>query len=230
VLIPLILTFALVLDAVGRHSAPTLRKDIEAHWPWFLRLTSSPPVQAIWSAVSKHSAKSIVNTLVAVALLTTFATRGLSYRDPISQSDYDAITRLNTAIGRYAVENKLLKPTVSVDRVVGYLNWGTLRLGTFEVLRTWIDFDPRFGAANYGIFATPREVALQLIKDSDIVVLTDPIQGRDPTLPIDRKIIEYWDEIDAWTRRNRILLMSAEAFGVPHRVYVRHIDGTTAHN
>jgi hypothetical protein len=62
------------------------------------------------------------------------------------------------------------------------------------------------------------------------VVLTDPIQARDPTLPIDRKIIEYWDEIDAWTRRNRILLISAEAFGVPHRVYVRHIDGTTAHN
>jgi hypothetical protein len=230
VLIPLILTFALVLDAVGRHSAPTLRKDIEAHWPWFLRLTSSPPVQAIWSAVSKHSAKSIVNTFVAVALLTTFATRGLSYRDPISQSDYDSITRLNTAIGRYAVENKLLKPTVSVDRVVGYLNWGTLRLGTFEVLRTWIDFDPLFGAANYGIFATPREVALQLIEDSDIVILTDPIQGRSTTLPIDRKITEYWDELDAWTRRNRVLLISAEAFGVPHRVYVRHLDGTTARN
>jgi hypothetical protein len=230
VLIPLILTFALVLDAVGRHSAPTLRKDVEARWPWFLRFTSSPPVQAIWNTASKHSGKSIINTLVAVALLTTFATRGLSYKDPVSQSDYDAITQLNTAIGRYVVENKLLKPTLSVDRVVGYLNWATLRLGNFEVLGTWIDFDPRFGAGIYGIFATPREVALQLIKDSDIVVLTDPIQGRDPTLPIDRKIIEYWDELDAWTRRNRVLLISADAFGVPHRVYVRHFDRTTAHN
>jgi hypothetical protein len=153
-----------------------------------------------------------------------------SNRDLTSQSDYGAITQLNTAIGRYVVENKLLKPTFPVDRVVGYLNWGTLRLGTFEVLRTWIDFDPRFGASNYGIFATPREVALQLIKDSDIVVLTDPIQGRSSTLPIDRKIIEYWDELDAWTRRNRLLLTSADVYGVPHRVYVRQFDRTTAHN
>ena len=230
VLIPLILAFALVLDAIGRHGAPPLREDVEARWPWVLRLTSSPPVEAIWSAASKHSAKGIVTTFVAVALLTTFATRGLSYKDPTSQSDYDAITQLNTAIGRYVVENKLLKPTFSVDRVVGYLNWGTLRLGNFEVLRTWIDFDPRFGNSIYGIFATPRDVALQLIEDSDIVVLTDPIQGRSSTLPIDRKIIEYWDELDAWTRHNRVLLTSADVYGVPHRVYVRQFDRTGAHN
>jgi len=230
VLIPLILTFALVLDAVGRHSAPSLRKDVEAHWPWFLRLTSSPPVAAIWNNSSKHSGKSIINMLVIITLLTTFATRGLSYKDPVSQSDYDAITRLNTAIGRYVVENKLLKPTFSIDRVVVYLNWSTLWLGNLEVLRTRVDVDPRFGHGIYGIFATPREVALQLIKDSDIVVLTDPVRGRSSFLPIDRKITEYWDELDAWTRRNRILLISAEAFGVPHRVYVRHFDRTTAHN
>jgi len=71
---------------------------------------------------------------------------------------------------------------------------------------------------------------LKLIKDSDIVVLTDPVQARDPTLPIDRKIIEYWDELDAWTRRNRVLLTSADVYGVPHRVYVRDLDRTTAHN
>jgi len=230
VLIPLILTFALVLGAVGRHAAPPLGKDVEARWPWFLRLTSSQPVERIWTAASKHSAKAIITTFVAVALLTTFATRGLSYKDPTSQSDYAAITQLNTAIGHYVIDNKLLKPTFSIDRVVGYLNWGTLRLGNFEVLRTWIDFDPRFGAGSYGIFATPREVALKLIKDSDIVVLTDPVQARDPTLPIDRKIIEYWDELDAWTRRNRVLLTSADVYGVPHRVYVRDLDRTTAHN
>src|SRR5262249_41614150 len=146
------------------------------------------------------------------------------------QSDYDAITRLNTAIGRYVVENKLLKPTLSVDRVVGYLNWGTLRLGDFEVLRTLIDFDPRLGGSDYGIFAKPRGGGLSLIKDREIVILTDPIQGRSTTLPIDRKIIEYWDELDAWTRRNRVLLTSADVFGVPHRVYVRHLDRTTAHD
>jgi hypothetical protein len=219
-----------MLDAIGRHSAPPLREEVEARWPWFPRLSSSPPAEAIWSAASKHSAKGIITTFVTVALLTTFATRGLSYKDPTSQSDYAAIRQLNTAIGRYVIDNKLLKPTFSVDRVVGYLNWGTLRLGNFEVLRTWIDFDPRFGNAIYGIFATPREVALQLIKDSDIVVLTDPVQGRSSTLPIDRKIIEYWDELDAWTRHNRVLLTSADVYGVPHRVYVRQFDRTTAHN
>jgi hypothetical protein len=230
VIIPLVLVFTLILDAIGRHAAPPLRKDVEARWPWFLRLTSSPPVETIWTAASKHSAKAIVTTFATVALLTTFATRGLSYKDPTSQSDYAAITQLNTAIGHYVIDNKLLKPTFSIDRVVGYLNWSTLWVGNFELLQTWIDVDPRFGHGIYGIFATPREVALQLIKDSDIVVLTDPVEGRSSTLPIDRKIIEYWDELDAWTRRNRVLLISADVYGIPHRVYVRQFDRTTADN
>ena len=97
------------------------------------------------------------------------------------------------------------------------------------LLRARIDFDPRFGHSIYGIFATPREVALRLVEDSDIVVLTDPVQGRTLTLPIDQKITEYWDELDAWTRHNRILLTSANIFGVPHRVYVRHFDRAAAH-
>ena len=98
-----------------------------------------------------------------------------------------------------------------------------MRLGTFELLHRLVEYDPRFGHSTYGIFATPRDTALKLLMESDIVVLTGPVLGR--VLPIDCKIGEYWVELDTWTRRNRVLRTSAEIYGVPHRVYVRAIDG-----
>ena len=55
--------------------------------------------------------------------------------------------------------------------------------------------------------------------DSDVIVLTDPVVGR-PGFPMDQKITEYWDEMAAWTRANRVLLYSTVIFGVPHQVYV----------
>jgi hypothetical protein len=37
---------------------------------------------------------------------------------------------------------------------------------------------------------------------------------------MDKKITEYWNDMAAWTRENRILLYSAVIFGVPYQVYV----------
>jgi hypothetical protein len=84
-----------------------------------------------------------------------------------------------------------------------------------------LDIDPRFGHSVYGIFATPREDALRLFADSDVIVLTDAVTDRSQPYPMNTKIKEYWDELWQWTNENRVLLFSTEIHGIPYRVFVR---------
>ena len=120
------------------------------------------------------------------------------------------------------IQNSLTQPSISFDRVTDYLNLPSVRLFAFERFHKIIYFVPLFGNYAYGIFATPRDVAMALIMKSDVIVLTDPVEGR-PGYPMDNKITEYWDEIDTWTRKNRTLFYSTVIFDIPHRVYVRSL-------
>ena len=162
-----------------------------------------------------------VSVVVAVMIgLGCFVVRGLTPPNNKSLSDLQRITEINEAIDRYVIQNSLTQPSISFDRVTDYLNLPSVRLFAFERFHKIIYFVPLFGNYAYGIFATPRDVAMALIMKSDVIVLTDPVEGR-PGYPMDNKITEYWDEIDTWTRKNRTLFYSTVIFDIPHRVYVR---------
>ena len=162
-----------------------------------------------------------IGVVVAVTLgLGYFVVCGLAPPDDKSMADLHRITEINDAIDRYVIQNSLTNPGISFDRVTDYMNLPTVKLFFFERYHRIIYFQPLFGNYNSGIFATPSDVAMQLIMKSDIVVLTDPVRGR-PGYPMDKKITEYWDEIAAWTRKNRTLFYSTVILGVPHEVYVR---------
>jgi hypothetical protein len=150
-----------------------------------------------------------------------FATRGLTPPDGRPASDLRQVTEINEAIDRYLIQYSPLHPTISIDRVTDYLNLGTVILFGFERYHRLIELSPRFGHSIYGIFAVPHDIAMKLFTGSDIIVLTDPVRGR-TGYPTDEKIVEYWDEVNAWTRQNRTLLYSANIFGVPYAVYVRY--------
>ena len=128
---------------------------------------------------------------------------------------------INAVIDDYVVKNGLGQPKISFDRVSDFLNWGTLRLSVYERQHRLIDFDPLLGHSIYGIFATPRETALSLVAESDIIVLTDPVKGREAPYPMNTKIREYWDELRDWTVQNRVLLVSTDILNIPHQIYVR---------
>ena len=151
--------------------------------------------------------------------LCCFAVRGLTPPDERPMADLRHVTEINEVIAQYLIEKPLANASISFDRVTDYMNWGTVILFGFERFHRLVDLTPRFGHSTYGIFATPRDVAMKLIMESDIIVLTDPVLGRG-SLPMDKKITEYWGDIDAWTRANRRLLYSTEIFGVPYSVYV----------
>jgi hypothetical protein len=137
---------------------------------------------------------------------------------------------LNEAIARFVVENKLTRPKISFDRVADHLNVGTIEIYGYERYRQRLAFVPRFGVSKYGIFATPRDVAMQLISESDIVILTDPIIARDHPYPMNTKIKEYWDDIRQWANDNMVLVLSENIAELPHRVFARpgvRIGGAT---
>jgi hypothetical protein len=113
------------------------------------------------------------------------------------------------------------QPTISFDRIADFLYWGTLRLSVYQRQHRLVDFSPLFGHHSSGIFATPRDTALSLFAAGDIIVLTDPVKGREAPYPMNTKIREYWDELRDWTVQNRMLLFSTNILNIPYGVYVR---------
>ena len=180
-----------------------------AVWPRAGRLELAPP----WARM--------LPALVMAIALTAFVSKGLSSKHLPARADLERITLLAKTIASYAADNNLTRLTMSSDRVVDYQNAGTAKLFSIEVLHRNLDIDPRFGHGVYGIFATPREDALRLFADSDVIVLTDAITDRSQPYPMNTKIKEYWDELWEWTNQNRVLLFSTEILGIPYRVFVR---------
>lgn len=179
------------------------------------------------SAIGLHSlARRIpaIRLLGAVCIVAIgvgcFTERAL--RSPIDQSASDLrnITEINEIIDRYMIQTARPVPTISFDRVMDYLNWGTVVLFGFEQHHQMINLSPQFGHSIYGIFAVPRDVAFKLFGESDVIVLTDPVRGR-TGYPTDKKIVEYWSDLEAWTKAHRTLIYSTVIYGVPHAVYVR---------
>jgi hypothetical protein len=158
--------------------------------------------------------------LLVLVALAVVAMRGPPNQHYLPREDLSRITSINESIGRYVLERGLQKPTVSFDRVSEFLNWGTLQLFTYEHFGRLVDYEPLFGHGGYGIFATPRDTAMQLIMRSDIIIMTDPKIGREAPYPMNTKIQEYWGEIYSWTEGHRNLLLSSHISIIPVRVYV----------
>jgi hypothetical protein len=184
-----------------------------AVWPRGGRLELAPP----WARM--------LPALVMAIALTAFVSKGLSSKHLPARADLERITLLAKTIASYAADNNLTRLTMSSDRVVDYQNAATPKLFSIELLHRNLDIDPRFGHSVYGIFATPREVALRLFADSDVIVLTDAVTDRSYPYPMNTKIKEYWDELWQWTNQNRVLLFSTEIHGIPYRVFVRPLPG-----
>jgi len=159
---------------------------------------------------------------VAMALaLIAFGLKGLSSPDQAPRTDLERITVLAETIARYAADNNLQRLTMSTDRVVDYDDAAIPELFAIERLHRKLDIEGLFGHGAYGIFATPRDVAMRLFAESDVIVLTDPTTDRQYPFPINSKIKEYWSDIWQQTNRDRKLIYSMEIMGIPYRVFVR---------
>ena len=150
-----------------------------------------------------------------------FLVRGTDVQHNMPRAELEKVTRFNETIADYVIRTGQPRTVVSFDRVSDFVNYATIRLFGFERTGKLVDLHPNLGHGIYGIFATPREVALKLVEESDIIVLTDPVIGRENNYPINTRIREYWSELQTWTEQHRSLLASAVINGIPHRAYVR---------
>jgi hypothetical protein len=189
--------------------------------PTMTSMKSVAPRQIVGSFLTGGRFTAWIPLLFIVVAGAGFTHQSMRKQQLASRPDLERITLINEAIIKYAIENHMPQPTISFDRVVDYLNWGTPKLFAIERFHRYLNFDPRFGHGLYGVFETPRAQALRLFSDSDIIVLTDPIAGRSHPYPMNAKIREYWNELWTWTNQNRKLIFATEILGIPHRVFVR---------
>jgi hypothetical protein len=98
------------------------------------------------------------------------------------------------------------------------LNIGTIELDAFERFRRRLKF--RKGL-DYDFMPTPRDIALKIVADSDIVILTDPVLGRDQPYPMNAAIREYWEDMRKLATQRGTLLISRDIVGIAHQVFVR---------
>ena len=202
VVVPVVLGFALLSHVLGATGAALLfaprlgfLTGARIWLPYAPSSLSSPPEHSYLVLRSTQSRESVI--------------------------DLERINALNETICRFAIENRIEHPTISIDRVVDYLNPETLKVVGFERLHQVIDLVTRFGWAEYGIFATPRDVAMRLVSDSDIVILSDPVRERQAPYPMNTKIREYWDDMWNWATQHLVRYYSTEIHGIPHYVFVR---------
>lgn len=132
-----------------------------------------------------------IASFAVITSIAIFRTRGLSNAHMPSDTDLERIAAINTAMARYASDNKLDRITFSADRVVDYLNSSSIRLQGIEALHRNVQVVGLFGHGPYGIFATSRTDALRLIGESDVIVLTDPTIDRSHPYPSNTAIKDY---------------------------------------
>lgn len=136
--------------------------------------------------------------------------------------ELDSINDINSKIVRYALDNQIANPEFSIDRIVDYLNPSTLSITAFERFNSALPIKKGLGYdLVFGMGPAPRDVAMQFVENSDILVLTSAAIDREAPYPLNAAVKEYWNDLQSWAKNNRDLLSTATILGVPYHIFVK---------
>jgi hypothetical protein len=214
VTVPILLATILVIRAVFPRRLDEAAAGFVAPHSAELNDQSRPISQAI-----KQSLPLIACVSIFIFSFSAFLTHASARQHEMPRSDLEEVRSINELIASAAIENGRREQTMSIDRVVDYLNTGTVALVAYERFRQRLDF--RRGMLGESIFATPREDALRLVAESDFLVLTDPARGRESPYPTNVEIQKYWNDLRIWAQQNMVVLGSQDISGIPHRVFAK---------
>ena len=191
----------------------------------------APPVSNRAMAITRFAAlrqrltaarvMAVVGAAAVVFGLGSFVQNGTKRQHYMPYADLMRVAELNRHAARWIADEAGSKAVMSLDRVVDYINPVSVWLSAYEEFHQTLEISGAFGHGPYGIFATPRDVAMALLERSDLIVLTDPKAGREAPYPMNTKIGEYWGEMHAWTTANRLPFYSTNILGIPHTIFVR---------
>jgi hypothetical protein len=132
------------------------------------------------------------------------------------RNDLKRLDQLNKCLIDLAKEYEWSSPWISYDVISGWLNAGSPTISAFEKSHELIEFHPMLGN---GVMGVDREEAILLLEQTDFLILTTlPKAG---TLPFDRRIAEYWDDLKAWADNNMIVARIVPFSAFTATVYVR---------
>ena len=168
---------------------------------------------------------------VAIGVMTlamlVFAYRMAGPRINLDRTELVQINTFTDALVGYVLDNRLLHPRMSVDRIDGFLGGPLLTVAAYE---RYGQLTRVAGGLGHGIFGPSRDEAIRLLADSDIVVLTSPAM-RAHTYPFDQSIQEYWPQLLSWVQSHMLPLVTMDFRGVPYRAFVLpvpRLSGLTA--
>jgi len=192
---------------------------IAALSPWL-----STPTNGASQTEGRKGTNALATGLTVAALTVGFSAMLLhanARQHSLPRSDLRAINALNEAIADYAIRLNRPEPAMSLDRIIDYVNIGTVAVSAYERDRAIVKF--RRGMLGDDIFAVPRDEALKMAADSDILVLTDPQRGHETPYPFNAGIKSYWDDLHKFANDNMMPLVERDIEGIPHRAYVKPV-------
>jgi hypothetical protein len=161
-----------------------------------------------------------------VGSIITYSATTFMYRMaqpwPVDAVESASIGAFSDKIVTYALTGGLQNPTFSVDRIEDYMNAGVLLVNSYERHRRLIDFRGLLGSSD--LSAPTQTEAMQMLADSDIVVLTARAQRADIE-PFDQKIETYWPTLMLWAQENLLSLATTTLQGIRHQAFVVPLVG-----
>jgi hypothetical protein len=151
----------------------------------------------------------------------------------LTKDDLKTVDRLRGEIVKYVIGSGISSPRFAFDRVDDYLN-------TPMVLFDYLEASDRrhlkpltVNESMGGLLRISRDAAINAVKNSDVVVLTDQFKGRDKPYPFNESMKETWPEIAQHVQANLLEIASGNVSGIPYRVFVNayvQLSGQTVDN
>jgi len=154
-----------------------------------------------------------------VLALPVFVSNAHTPQHFLSKDDLKTVERLRSEIVAYVVNAGVSAPRFAFDRVNDYLNtpmilFTYLERSDLRQLKT-LSFIESMG----GLLLISGDDAMDAVRSSDVVVLTDQFSGRDEPYPFNKSMKENWPRIAQFVEANMREIASGEISGIPYRVF-----------
>jgi len=162
-------------------------------------------------------AKTLGALCIGIAF-SVFLFRAMAPKCRLDVSSCFAVNDFSDEIIKYARANLGDAPIFSSDNVTEMFNYLALSDRSFEQPGSPVNFLPGY---DLQILSTTKEDILNRFSQSDVVVLSDPLLGRNSVYPSNVTMTQHWSELRTLVTKNMISVARANIAGVPYEAFVK---------
>jgi hypothetical protein len=185
--------------------------------------TVSVPIILFVVLLASSSVPRLVGTSLAsvsmVLALAVFLSHATAPQHFMSRADLQTVDRLASEVTKYVAASGIDTPSFAFDRVDDYLNVPMIRLRYLEASDPRRPTPMNMVGSMGGIFAISTDAAIQAVKSSDVVVITDQFKGRETPYPFNESMKESWPQIAEYAEKNLLEIASGRISDIPYRIF-----------